>query len=184
MANDEHVELLRQGAAAWNAWRAEHPDVIPDVEGESFLYEDLSGADLRGMSCHHQVFSGATLVEARFGDAYLGHADLSDSDIRGASFKGADLSCANLFGADAQKVDFGGAILREVSLKEADLRGATLVGADLSRAYMVATDFGSADLEGVTGLTAEQLADAGSLEGVRGLDAQLSHQIAELRTGS
>jgi hypothetical protein len=31
MANDEHVALLKQGVDAWNAWRAENPNIRPDV---------------------------------------------------------------------------------------------------------------------------------------------------------
>ena len=31
MANDEHVALLNQGVAAWNAWRGANPDVVPDL---------------------------------------------------------------------------------------------------------------------------------------------------------
>src|SRR5215469_9775820 len=38
MSNDDHVGLLKRGAAAWNAWRAEH-DEAPD----------LSRAGLRGV---------------------------------------------------------------------------------------------------------------------------------------
>ena len=31
MANDEHVALLKQGVAAWNAWREENPNIHPDL---------------------------------------------------------------------------------------------------------------------------------------------------------
>jgi hypothetical protein len=33
MANDEHVAMLKQGVAAWNVWRAENPDIRPDISG-------------------------------------------------------------------------------------------------------------------------------------------------------
>ena len=79
MANEEHIEMIRSSVEDWNAWRAGNPTMIPDIEGESFVYEDLSGANLAGMSFHHQVFSGATLDGTVFDGAYLGHADLSDS---------------------------------------------------------------------------------------------------------
>jgi hypothetical protein len=32
MANKEHLAILRQGVAAWNAWRAANPNVRPDLE--------------------------------------------------------------------------------------------------------------------------------------------------------
>jgi len=31
MANDEHVALLEQGVAAWNAWRDENRNIPPDL---------------------------------------------------------------------------------------------------------------------------------------------------------
>ncbi len=37
MANQEHVDILRQDVYVWNKWIEEHPDVKPD----------LSNADLR-----------------------------------------------------------------------------------------------------------------------------------------
>jgi hypothetical protein len=39
MANDEHVAMLKKGVAAWNAWRDENLDILPDLRGA-----DLSGA--------------------------------------------------------------------------------------------------------------------------------------------
>ena len=46
MANDEHVALLKQGVAAWNAWRAENPDIRPNLSGAHLSEENLRGADL------------------------------------------------------------------------------------------------------------------------------------------
>jgi hypothetical protein len=37
MANDEHVALLKQGVAAWNAWRRDNPDVRPDFSGADLI---------------------------------------------------------------------------------------------------------------------------------------------------
>jgi uncharacterized protein YjbI with pentapeptide repeats len=55
MANDKHVALLKKGAEAWNAWRADNPDwradnpdIRPDLRGANLVGADLSGADLRG----------------------------------------------------------------------------------------------------------------------------------------
>ena len=45
MPNDEHLAVLRQGAAAWNAWRAEH-DEPPELSGAGLRGLDLSGFDL------------------------------------------------------------------------------------------------------------------------------------------
>ena len=180
MPNEEHIAILRQGADVWNAWRAENPALLPDIEGESFVYEDLSGANLSDMSFHHQVLSGATLVGTIFDRAYLGHGDLSDSDVSNASFKGADLSCANLYGSSARGADFSEAVLREVSLKDADLQGATFRGSDMTRVYLVDTDLTKACLEKVIGLNADQLAQAASLDGVSGLDAAMQEQLRRL----
>ena len=33
MANEEHVKILEQGVEAWNSWRDENPDVLPDFRG-------------------------------------------------------------------------------------------------------------------------------------------------------
>ena len=68
--------MLRMGAAAWNAWRAEH-DELPDLSRAGLRGLDLSGFD-------------------------LSRADLRDADLRGtncssANLAGAHLERANLF---------------------------------------------------------------------------------------
>ena len=41
MPNPEHIAKLKEGVEAWNAWRDENPDVMPDL-----VETNLSGADL------------------------------------------------------------------------------------------------------------------------------------------
>jgi Pentapeptide repeats (8 copies) len=73
MANYEHLALLKQGMATWNAWREENPDIQPDLRGaELSNFPDLSGADL----------SGANLV----------HADLVGAELRGRTCEGRTCS--------------------------------------------------------------------------------------------
>ena len=49
MANEEHLKILKQGVEAWNSWRAENPDVVPDLEEADFSQVDLT-ADNRSFA--------------------------------------------------------------------------------------------------------------------------------------
>jgi len=101
MANADHVELLRRGAAVWNAWRGEH-DLIPDLSEASLRGLDLSrfdlsradlrGADLRGVRCDDANLSGAHLEGANLFKAVLEGADLTGAFLFGVRF----LNCAQL----------------------------------------------------------------------------------------
>lgn len=124
MANDAHAAPLMKGAAAWNAWRNENPDV---------LHPDLSGTDLRGAN-----LAGAMLVMAN-----LRNANLSGADLRGALLGFADLTRANLTEAKLGRANLHNAILRGADLTKAKLRGA-----DLKNATLVDTIFSGADLTG------------------------------------
>ena len=78
MANEEHVNLLKDGVDAWNKWRKEHPDTRPDLTGAN-----LTGANLTGASLSGADLSGAFLLT---------------TDLREADLRGADLSKATLLG--------------------------------------------------------------------------------------
>ena len=101
MPSDEHVALIRKGAAAWNAWRNERdgaPDLSPaglrglDLSGFNLSRADLQGADLRGTNLSQANLSGATLQEANLFKAVLDGADLTGAFLQGAQF----LNCAQL----------------------------------------------------------------------------------------
>jgi hypothetical protein len=46
MADDDHIAQLIKGAAAWNTWRDENPDIHPDLGGADLTKANLSGAHL------------------------------------------------------------------------------------------------------------------------------------------
>ena len=51
MANQEHLDLLKQGGTAWNEWREAHRSVEPD----------LSRADLGEVHCAYTIFADIDL---------------------------------------------------------------------------------------------------------------------------
>ena len=93
MANNEQMNLLKQGSRAWNAWRT--------AQTEADL--DLSDGALRGLDLSEFDLSGADLK-----DADLRGANLSGANLAGANLAGANLFKANLDGADLNEADLGG----------------------------------------------------------------------------
>ncbi len=127
MADEKLVMLLREGAAAWNAWRK--------VQNRGAI--DLIGADL----------TGANLRMAELGMADLRTANLRIADLDGADLRGADLRTANLHEAYLSGVNLHAALLCG-----ANLSGAYLGAADFHEVVLYETVLGDVDLSAVTGL--------------------------------
>jgi hypothetical protein len=142
MANDEHVALLKQGAAAWNTWRRENPDIRPDLNGANFREANLSGADLSGANLREANLHETYLDGANLRKANLHEADLSGANLRDAHLTGADLSEANLHEAVLNRANLGGGVY----LSGANLRGAKLILANLIEANLSAANLREADL--------------------------------------
>jgi uncharacterized protein YjbI with pentapeptide repeats len=89
MANQEHLNKLKEGVEVWNLRRDEYPDIRPDLRDAVLRGADLSNADL----------SNADLRSANLSSAILFGADLSHADLSHAILRGADLRDAYLSGA-------------------------------------------------------------------------------------
>ena len=154
-----HLELLKQGVEAWNLWRSQHPDVIPQLDnvnfspGQPVLTDDgrptrklhgfdFSRASMRGAKLWHLHlteidFKGADLHNASFANSILIRANFSDSHIDDADLMGADMSHVVADGITAFGVR-GPHTLRNASLQRAFFR----------RANLRQVDFGGANLRG------------------------------------
>ena len=153
MADPEHVEVVKRGAAAIAEWRRENQDVVLDLIGADLSKADLIGADLTGADLAGSHFSGANLsganlIGADLSKADLIGADLTGADLAGSHFSGANLSGANLIVADLSKADLIGADLTGAHLAGSHFSGANLSGANLLGAMFLRADLRDADLSG------------------------------------
>lgn len=140
MANQEHVERLRQGVESWNAWRKENPEVQPDLLGAILSGADLSRADLSRAILSGADLSFANLSFSRMDEAKLHRAKLNEANLFGAFLTRADLAFADLYNANLV------CFLEEADLTEANLAGANLCEADLMYATLIGTNFLQANL--------------------------------------
>jgi uncharacterized protein YjbI with pentapeptide repeats len=102
MANQEYLDILKQGVEAWNRWRKEHPDIQPDLSDANLSSVDLNrinfsstnlrGANLTGAILAHSNLSYANLAYVNLSSAILRGADLSNAQTAATIFTNNDLS--------------------------------------------------------------------------------------------
>ena len=141
MANKEHFDklintVLYQGAEAWNTWREQNPEIIPDLSNQEFT--SSIGARLSGVDFRH-----ANLIKAKFD-----LANLSNANLKGAALLDADLSQANLINTDLSDAILIRAKLMATTLSNSNLTKANLSGAKLVNSTLMVTDLTEADLSG------------------------------------
>ena len=156
MANQEQLDILRQGSVIWNQWRKENPHLIRvdltmaqlssrgDLGGVNLSKADLTWANLHEAYLLGADFTGANLIGANLYHAFLSKANLTGADLTSATLVRANLRKANLTGADLTRAIFA----------EANLTGANLTGASLTGAMFSETVFGNTKLTDALGLDA------------------------------
>jgi uncharacterized protein YjbI with pentapeptide repeats len=101
MANQEHLEILKQGVDTWNKWRKENIDIQPD----------LSRANLFGIYLNKANLSNAILANAHLEGANLSEAHLEGANLKKAYLHGINLSNAHLEGANISEARMEGKII-------------------------------------------------------------------------
>jgi uncharacterized protein YjbI with pentapeptide repeats len=132
MANQEQLDILKQGSEAWNEWRK----VDSNNTWVDLAEAELGGADLSGVNLSGGNLSGANFRGARLNGADLGKSDLSRAELSYANLSEAHLAKANLNEANLGRADLSGSDLNEANLGRADLSGAYLIGTRLIGAYL------------------------------------------------
>ncbi len=160
MANPAHVEILQHGVAAWNAWRTDNPDIIPDLHHFDF-HQELSGNPHFNVPRHED--------------------DLRTKDLRPPDWvrfnvflTGIDLSRTNLWAARLRNCRFALASFVEADLWGADLTGADLWGSDLTGAVMRQANIDAVRLSDATYDRTRML---GQFYGIRGVESCFGNPI-------
>ena len=150
MVSTEHLALLMDGAGAWNKWRAEHPNVLPDLSGCDLRQIDLTGAalnrvnladadlqglNLQGFNLHAVNLRYANLSGVNLDFTFVADSDLSNTCCKNASFESANLGWSNLSNTDFDGAKFAYTSFCNVDLSTAHLekarhRGPSTVGTD------------------------------------------------------
>ncbi len=146
MANQEHLNLLRQGTDVWNTWLEQYREIRPDFRGADLREADLTQADLREADLSNTHLWRANLTQADLRGADLREADLRRTTLWEANLSNANLSNANLWGAHLGNANLSNATLSEVDLSDANLWRANLSHATLSRADLRRTNLWEANL--------------------------------------
>ncbi len=151
MANQKHLELLKQGYEVWNEWRRENFTVTPYLRGADLrqvnlraadlVNANLSAADISGSDC-----SAVNLSNADLQGASLRHARLRHSKLIGTNFIGANLESANLEGADLNWTDLNTANLSNAVFHKTELKHSNLSDATLHNSVLIKTALYNANL--------------------------------------
>jgi len=109
VSNDGLIALLKNGVAAWNAWREENripldvDPALPNLPFADLSGADLSGANLSGANLQQAHLSWANLAGANLTGANLGMAQLVETDLTDA-----DVTGCYIFGISAWGLKLGG----------------------------------------------------------------------------
>jgi uncharacterized protein YjbI with pentapeptide repeats len=137
MANQEHLNILKQGAMTWNQWRKEHAHIQPDLIDVHFGTQNFSNPHFIRADLSHANLSRAVLMRLDLREANLSGADLSHANLVRADLSGANLSEADLSHANLKRVNFSGTNLSHANLSEADMSGAQLVKTNFAEATLL-----------------------------------------------
>jgi uncharacterized protein YjbI with pentapeptide repeats len=170
MANSEQLEILRQGAAVWNAWRKTVDRSTIDLSECDFNGFDLTHVNLSRIKLSKANFAGSNIFKTRFAESTLDHANFSgmtivgggyfaEADLSEANFSFADLSTesddvmsatqfhfANLSGANFEGAKLNKAVFFKAELSGTNFKSSNLTGADFGDARIIHADLSGADL--------------------------------------
>ncbi|SRR6266487_1599961 len=147
MANQKHLDILKQGVNTWNQWRQDHPDIQPNLTDANLSRVRLSETGKNDTSIWID-FSRTNLTGAKLYSADLGSANFSAANLCAARFNLAFLNGANLSGANLNDAHFNVAALVEANLSGTTMNGTILSFANLTRANLDKADFSNAKLAG------------------------------------
>jgi len=136
MANPEHLKILMQGVEAWNKWREENTNILPDLREADISRKAFSDMFVRASTIGVRLPTGSEPIGANLDGVNFNNADLSRASLYESQLVDATFINANLTGAN----------LRRVNLLDADFSNANLTGVDLTGSYLARTNFYKTDL--------------------------------------
>jgi uncharacterized protein YjbI with pentapeptide repeats len=120
----KHIDILREGADKWNAWRKTHPDIVPDFTDARLEDITITGANLEKAKFIRAVISQVHLRRSEFSDADFSNATIKNCDFSDSTLcrsKLVETRCTNvqLTNTNLSLVEFSGGIFDRVHFSSA-----------------------------------------------------------------
>jgi len=131
MANQEHLEILKQGVEVWNKWRKKNKEIKPDLSGANLNNRQLNGANFENTDFELTYLNGVNLSDANLSFADLYKAKISNANLSRAKLSSAMMERTTFHQSNFDGASFISATFDGTSLDEADLRGATFLNTKL-----------------------------------------------------
>ncbi len=138
MANQEQLDILKQGVDVWNKWRKDNPTIKIDLSNANLKDGDFSRVAFWGANLNQADLSGSNLSEANLYESTLGLSNLMAANLNEAHFKSANFFLTNCEFANFSKTELWGVKFSQVNLAQTDFKDAYLgqsifVDTDLSQ---------------------------------------------------
>jgi hypothetical protein len=117
MAVQRHLNKLNEGVTAWNKWREQNPEILPDLGNATLRGKTLSGIDFRRTNLDNADLSNTNLCSA-----FLNWASLCRTNLSGTKLRNASLSRASFKETILQRTNFYKASLLETAFLNVDLK--------------------------------------------------------------
>jgi uncharacterized protein YjbI with pentapeptide repeats len=131
MADDQQIKILKEGVQAWNRWREENPETVPDLKAA-----DLSRRSLEGIN-----FKRARLENSNLGGSNLSDANLHGANLAGTMLIGSTLRRTGFQSVRLHQVDMTASDMEESNLFEAQLHHSRLLGVNLRKSNLTGAEF-------------------------------------------
>lgn len=122
MADQCHLNKLMEGVTAWNKWRNEHSEILPDLREAKLHGKPLARMDFRHTNLDFADLSNANLSDANLCSASLKSASLYQTNLSGAKLRNALLHKTYLKETILQRTNFHKALLLETAFLNVDLK--------------------------------------------------------------
>ncbi|MGL1932247.1 MAG: pentapeptide repeat-containing protein [Desulfotalea sp.] len=152
MANSEHINIWKKGAADWNKWRDLNPNISPDLSDTNFLSDlydsehvydlpEYNGYNLSNCNLNRVSLRSCVFFDCDFSRSDIHFSDLVDSYCDNCDFSYAQLQVSKIGSAKFHNCNFEGTDLSYCSAEETDFSGSILLGTTLSNMSLVNTNF-------------------------------------------